>query len=736
MGAIVEIDPFSVQSFAVGDSESTGGSVQVVIPPGSVGDAIEQEQRAQDVRTTDAATEQVLLDAGRRRFTWASLIAITLTAVPFIWILWSLWGPANPLRNTAFEDNFYELQARAMFHGHLHLANGAIGIEGFVHDGRTYTYFGLFPSIIRMPIMLLTSAWDNKLSALYMLLAWLLTGMFASLLLWRVRYLVRGDSAMGRTEATGYGVLLATMMGGTIWMLLAATPFVFNEDIAWSICLTVGSIFALLGVIERPSWGRVVASGVLILCANLDRATTGWACVVGAGLVALWFLLGFGGQENRRWFIPVLAAGLVPLAIGCAVNYAKFGTLFGVSNFDQVWTHVNAYRRKFLAANHDAEEGTIFVPTNLVTYLRPDGLGLSRVFPFVTLPASPPTALNGVLFDRLYRTGSLPASTPLLFLLSIWGLVTAFRPKSVGKVARTRLLLLASGSAGAALMLWGYIAPRYLGDFVPFLVLASAVAIADIFRRLDSRKRGLRIGSLAAITVVAVFSITANIGMAVVPNEEWDTAQVLNYVQAQNTLSDITGHPLESHVVRGDSLPPWGPAGQLYVIGDCSGLYISNGENYSTVPSQQYDRTTWMTVELGEPFQHTFRLSVQSPTSGGVETVPLVHAGPYTVTVNMEPTANAARVEVWFAVQRGAGTVHGQDFVVDRASAHTVVVTTDPEKHQLGASFDGVVRMAAAARNQQPIHVAAGASSKNTSNALSVTSIATPPPALCQSLIR
>ena len=79
------------------------------------------------------------------------------------------------------------------------------------------------------------------------------------------------------------------------------------------------------------------------------------------------------------------------------------------------------------------------------------GSASPRVFPFVTLPAGPPTALGGVLFDRLYRTASLPASTPLLFLLSIWGLVTAFRPKSIGKVARTRLLLLAAGSAGAAL---------------------------------------------------------------------------------------------------------------------------------------------------------------------------------------------------------------------------------------------------------------------------------------------
>ena len=154
-------------------------------------------------------------------------------------------------------------------------------------------------------------------------------------------------------------------------------------------------------MIERPSWGRIVASGVLILCANLDRATTGWACAVGAGLIAVWFLLGLGGQANRRWFAPVLAAGLRTSHHQLSCQLRVFGVFFGVSNFDQVWTHVNAYRRKFLAANHNAEEGIIFVPTNLLTYLRPDGISVSNVFPFVTLPTSPPRALGGVLFDRL-----------------------------------------------------------------------------------------------------------------------------------------------------------------------------------------------------------------------------------------------------------------------------------------------------------------------------------------------
>jgi hypothetical protein len=720
--------------------EGTGGSIQVAAPEGSSADSIDPATRGIDVTTpTSEAAARAELDAGRRRFTRAALVAISLTAVPFVWILWALWGPFNPLRPAIYQDNFYDLQTRAMFHGHLSLANGAIGLEGFVHDGRTYTYFGLFPSIIRMPILLVTSSLDGKLTPTYLLLAWLLTGLFASLLLWRVRFLVRGDSVMGRAEATSFGVLMATIMGGTIWMLLAATPFVFNEDLAWSVCLTIASIFALLGVIERPSWGRVIASGVLILCANLDRSTTGWACVVGAGLIALWFLLGLGGRENRRWFLPVLVVALVPLIIGCAVNYSKFGVLFGVSNEEQVWTHINAYRRQFLAANHGAEEGSIFVPTNLLSYFRPDGLRFTSVFPFVTLPASPPRALGGVLFDGLYRTDSLPASTPLLFLLSIWGLVTAFRPRSIGKVAQTRLLLLAAGSAGAALLLWGSIAPRYLADYVPFLTLASAVAMADIFRRLEGRKRSLRIGTVAVMAVVALFSIAANVGMAIVPNQEWDTTQVLNYVEAQKTVSDLTGHPLEANVVRGSSLPTWGPAGQLFVIGNCDGLYVSNGENYSTVPSEQFIRFTWMTVELGPTFQHTFRLKATSPGSAGTESVPLVSAGKYTVTVSATPATDRRFVRLTFGLNGAGQHVNGFPFEVNSGTTHTVVVTTDPEKHAFEVTMDGVPHLARTLLNgEEPIHVdLASSPHQGTPTALSVTdeTATASQPTLCQSLI-
>ena len=203
--------------------------------------------------------------------------------------------------------------------------NGQLSIEAFVHNGHQFTYFGLFPSLIRMPVLLFTSRLDGDLTAPSLLLAWFATAVFTALLLWRLRILIRGTALVGRAEAASYGALMAGVMGGSVVIFLAATPFVYNEDFAWSIPLVVGSLFVLLGLQERPSRGRAVALAVLVVCANLDRTPGGYAVTLGCFLVAAWFALGKGGTAARRWAIPLVAIGLVGFILNAVVSYAKFG---------------------------------------------------------------------------------------------------------------------------------------------------------------------------------------------------------------------------------------------------------------------------------------------------------------------------------------------------------------------------------------------------------------------------
>jgi hypothetical protein len=544
-----------------------------------------------------------------RRFKRVVVVAFAMVSVPYLWILWNLWtGTANFFRSTS-PDDFYDLQSRAMLAGHLYVPKGSLGIEAFVIGGKRYTYFGLFPSLLRMPVLALSHGFAGRLTAPSLLLAWVVTGAFGSLLLWRVRVMVRGNAALGRAEAACYGVLVAAMTGGSVLMYLAASPRVYNEDLAWSVALTLGSVFALLGVLEQVSLRRVVLCAGLILLTALNRGPTGYACVIGAVLIAGWFRFGRGGPENRRWAVPMLLAGLIPLIINVAVNWAKLGTPVGLSEADQVWTTINAHRRYYLAANGGSAFGVQFLPTTLYAYMQPGGIHFGSAFPFITLPTAPASAVGKVVLDETYPTASVPTSMPLLFLLGCWGTIMAFRPHPVDGLRPMRLLLIATAAGTGGVLLFGYIADRYLADFLPFLILAGIIGLVDVWRRLDGRRRPTRVIAVAVITVLGVFGIWSNVGAAITPTAGWTATQAKNFVTAQRSLG---GALTVSH---GSNLPYFAPAGTLFAANNCSGLYVSTGFSYRSVPGQQLQHDTWLPVEQGPGINHVLRVKFNRPVS-------------------------------------------------------------------------------------------------------------------------
>ncbi|MGP0108685.1 MAG: hypothetical protein ACLPR9_07460 [Acidimicrobiales bacterium] len=680
-------------------------------------------------------TPESSFEDGRHRFTVAVVIGLAVVGIPYLWILWDLWtGTVNPFRQYS-PDNFYDLQARAMFAGHLYLPNGAIGIEAFINHGRQYTYFGLFPSLLRMPVLILTHQFDGRLTAPSLLLAWIATGFFSSVLLWRVRLMIRGQAILGRVEAAGYGVLVAAITGGSVLMYLAATPKVSHEDLAWSVALTLGSMFALLGIVERPSGRRVVVCGVLVLAAALDRSPTGYACIFGTLLVSGWLAFGRDGTEQRRWALPTLVAGLVPLVIGCVVNWAKLGVPFGLSEADQVWTQVNAHRRLFLAANGGSAFGLRFLPSTLTAYLEPVGLHFQSAFPFITLPTTPARAVGNVILDQVYPTASVPASMPLLFLLGCWGVVSAFRPHPVGRTNAMRLLLVATASATAAVLLFGYIADRYLADFLPFLALAAMIGMVDVWRRLGASGRPLRIATLGVIAAIGLFGVWANVGAAITPSALWTSTQAKRFVDAQRAIS---GGAVESLVRQSDRLPYFALAGTLFAVGDCSGLYVSTGFSYNTVPGEQLQHQTWIAVEQGPGINHVLKIIFNRTVTRTDRAVPLMTYGKSALVlvptgtdqVRMELENPGAPNVPWPAA--ASGPVRVRPHVTYRLQ-----VMTDPNLHALvvGGLRSGFEHYLA---GPGPAVVLTTESSSATPPLVSVADTSKPPPpmTLCRSLLR
>jgi hypothetical protein len=631
------------------------------------------------------ATKQRSPGSGRRRFTIAVIVGILLASIPYLWILWVQWNHGPSFLREVDPSNFYELQARALFSGHLNAPNGALGIEAFVHDGRQYTYFGLFPSLLRMPILLFTHSLDGRLTAPSLMLAWMVTAVSSSVLLWRVRILMVGQAALGWAEAASYGLFAAAITGGSVLVNLASEPWVYNEDFAWSVALTTASVFALLGVLERPSWRRVLAAGVLILATNLDRTPTGYACIIGAGLIAVWFAWGRVGVENRRWFLPMLAVAVVPFAVSCAVTYAKFGIPVGLPMADQVWAHVNAHRRYFLAANGGKAFSFGFVPSTAYAYLQPFGIRFTGVFPFITNPTTPAVAYAGAVLDQVYPTGSIPATMPLLFLLSIWGTVSAFRPRAVGRLALARIPLLAAAAGTAGVFLWGYIADRYMADFMPFLILAGGIGLIDLWRRLAGRRPRARRCLLGGVAVLAAFSVAANVATAIEPNAQFNTYQFRAYLAAQERFSIQS---VSSTIRHGATLPYYAPAGQMFEVGNCSGLYYSTGESYSTVPGQQDQHLTWKPVVQQADLNHTIQLTINNPSLP--KPVPILTFGKSTLVIERAGAGYARlQIENPGGSQITWPTTTSWKFAIKRNYVPWIDVMTDPNLHSIEVRWAG-----------------------------------------------
>ena len=673
------------------------------------------ETLVEPVDALDDLSHDHLGAAGRKRFQRRILLGVACVLPVYGYVLFNLFSGFSFTRALG-PSGFYTFQASSMLNGHLWMRPSALGIEAFTHAGRSYTYFGVFPSILRMPFVAVFGTHGNaNYTAGSIFLAWILTGLFSSMLIWRLRLMARGHAFLGRLEAATYGLLVASILGGSVIVFLAASPWVYNEDFAWSIALSIGVFWGLLGVIDSPTWGRIAGTGVLIMAASLNRLTAGWACVIAALAVGAWFRFSKRHSGNRRWVGPVVAIGVLPLGVSCAINYAKFGLPFGLPMADQVWAHVNAHRRDFLAANGGKAFSFSFLPSTLNAYLNPLNLSISGVWPYVQLPTTLPKIIGSATFDQSYPTASMPATMPLLFGLGVWGLVCTLRPRPTGRIAEVRFILIPAVIGCGGVLLWGYIANRYMADFMPLIIVASSVGLIDVARRLEGCGHWARRGAFAGFVVLALLGVVVNAAVSATPSSSWSTRQLVRLMNSQRALS--LG-PLTKKVTVTEHLPTWAPAGNLYATPSCSGLYRSNGESFVDVPGQQLAHLGMSPVVQGPQYVHDLWITPKVPVSqiGGSTTIfrmgatrvvmrpvdrwavgffvrhpgrpdvtwpetgggwfPLLAGHRYAVQVVADP--NLGSLQVWWYSQTftGLGVPMIDHFITTKAPQH--VVTTPP----------------------------------------------------------
>jgi hypothetical protein len=532
-----------------------------------------------------------------------------------------------------FSSDFYDAQAEALTRWRLDVDPGVASIEGIIRGEDTYIYFGIFLSLLRVPAALVTDELAGRLARLSILVAYALGLVFTVHLAQAARSLVarvaaagdrgavHGGRDGGEDDAASDAVDAATDVVGeavgeragaataaetptdgdsddgrwrvaALILAMAASPVLFlggwitvyHETELWSATLAVAALAFSFRVLADPAprWAYL-ACGAAALCI-MTRAPTG-AAVTGAVVLAL---VVASWPRVSRMIRPALVA-VLGFVIHVAVNFGRFGTALSVPFKDQRATHIDADRFEWLSENGLFAPG--FIPSTLFAYLRPDALRIERVVPFVRF-GPPATELGGIEFESNTPATSLTLSATLLTILAVVGVVWAVRRRQwavLGMIALTAV------GVGPTLGL-GFVANRYLVDFVPALAAAAALAVWSMRPTRPRIARGAVVGLTA-------WGLAVNVALAV-----W-TAQVLSpgfFERRFDLDAAVFGAPSPgierlSGIDHGDT--PFGTLGVDRGPDDsesCHGVYVIDTTGISAVERTEGDRRLVRTVRFGD----------------------------------------------------------------------------------------------------------------------------------------
>lgn len=544
----------------------------------------------------------------------------TLVAVVIFGLLLTEGSLSGLVARGPFTSDFFDAQAHSLLAGRLDVDPDVAGIEGFVRDGRTQLYFGLVPAVLRLPIAAVTERFDGRLTQVSMLVALAVATWASSRLLWRARVRRRGDRPVGRWEPWVVGGFTAAVGLGSPLLFLAARPVVYHETELWGAAATLVALEALLrwweglgdedsiaprrngpapsrrdsatagaGEVRRaglpvasPSgggWGRLALASLASLVAFNVRASVGGGAV--AALVLTGGLALVTGRVPWRRAPAVALAALLPVLAYVAVNQARFGHPTEVPFPDQVLSSFDPNRQATLEATGGGLFGPEFAPTAVVAYLRPDGVDLQRLFPWITFREDT-DVIGNATFDTVDRSASLPVVAPAFLLLAVVGLASILR-----RGWRDPWLTATVGAAAGlvATVTIAFIAHRYLSDATPALVLPAAVGVwasADWLGRQRPRRRRLGAGVLVALAVggglVSAALALQSQRLFILP----EPAARHDLVAFQYDLYDALGGGAPPGVRQASTLSRDEPGerGEVVVLDGCRGLYWSDAQRW------------------------------------------------------------------------------------------------------------------------------------------------------------
>ncbi len=443
-----------------------------------------------------------------------NLFWLTVTTCISTWLIFKQ-GSNGEIRN------FFSAQAISILNGNLNVDESDLPGECYVHNKKCFGYFGITPSLLRMPFLLVN---ENLTLTSTSLLTGIFLGLCATLLLLKkiasMTFFWNSDNS--KHEKFQYFLVATALLPGSLFLQLTR-PSGQWEVIVW------GSTFVLYGIFLVLCWftsdrKRYLLLALLFFTLAANARITNGLVAFGVGAVCYKFL----NDSGQKFFKPngisnalILLVSILPTFSALGVLYLKFGSFFPNLELHQQIPETGAWAQ-ILEINGGKTVSLIFILTNFCTYFRPDSFIFTGLVDVVSSRPTyfPVLDLYPLKSGGMYHEPSLSITNllPIFLLMSIELLrsMDFFRLSknkanpSVGHNIQRFLTGISLASFIGLFITLTFVASsnRYLGDFIPAATLTTAFGLFSKFKRANQSNNPIKYGWIICLILIG---LTVNI---------------------------------------------------------------------------------------------------------------------------------------------------------------------------------------------------------------------------------
>ena len=379
----------------------------------------------------------------------------------------SAFGRPTPPLNLTFNSMLDHV-----LRGRFDVDPRTVGYEGFSRGGRVYAYWGIFPALLRLPL-LVSSRWPQVDITLWS--CWIAVCAAVAIKLQTLRMVSRVAPNVPAWLFATTAIALA-LSGAQICFL---RPLLYQEVCLWAGVFAALFVFAgVRGILREFAIGldleiMALAFGGCLL--TRVSVALGLFAALSAVMVVILLRQRRSGNAPAQVKIirPLIVAGCF-VGIAAFVNFQRFGNIatfadYSIYNYNKLFPDRVARTAAYGLFN------IARLPFGTIYYF----------FPVWAFQGSNHQLLLGTIRDRLIDAAELPPgsfllSDPFLLVLGLGGVTTMLKRGLVAFNARALVTAIAGGLVVPALLMLTAISMcfRYRQDFYPLFEFLAFLGVA------------------------------------------------------------------------------------------------------------------------------------------------------------------------------------------------------------------------------------------------------------------